>query len=110
LEGLLLTDGYLDKKRGIEYCTTSERLAEGVQQLLLDVGIMANKRVKKFKSNFKSSTGNIAYTVNITRGEDLEKVFRCIDLSCKKNYKELTEHLKTRKNHNTINNVIPNVM
>ncbi|HIP95783.1 MAG TPA: hypothetical protein EYH32_01030, partial [Anaerolineae bacterium] len=47
LQGLFDTDGGADARGGIEFCTTSETLAQQVHVLLLQFGIVAKRRRKR---------------------------------------------------------------
>lgn len=108
LEWLLLTDGYIQKNKiGIEYCSTSEKLIDAIQKLCLDLGIFTTKHTKFIKSNFNSSTNNIAYTLYITSSSEILRVFDSINISCKKNYENQLSLILSHKNSNSINNVIP---
>lgn len=74
--------------------------------LLLQVGVFSNIKEKHFKSNFKSNTNNIAYTLHITNGHDMEIILSNTDLSFKRNYDTQIKWIDNRR-HQSITNTIP---
>lgn len=79
LQGLMDTDGYIDKRGHPSYTTTSKQLAEDVRWLVLSLGYKANITSKTPTYNHKGErkTGRLAYTVWIkpTTKEEAELLF-----------------------------------
>ena len=67
LKGLVDTDGYVDDKGVISYCTVSEQLAKDVQYLVRSLGGMARIRTKNpvYTHNGEKKDGQLAYNVYI---------------------------------------------
>ena len=76
LKGLLDTDGYA-WKRGIEYCTTSLKLAEDVVSLVRSLGGYSTmtSRMGSYKKNNKLVETQINYRITIQFTSKHEKVF-----------------------------------
>jgi len=64
LQGLLDTDGYINKNSTVSYCSTSQNLAYGVAYLIRSLGGIASVSTK-FTHNGEYRSGRIAYIVNI---------------------------------------------
>lgn len=54
LQGLMDTDGHAEEDGGCEFCNTNEKLADGVLELALSLGIKATKRAGIAKLNGKT--------------------------------------------------------
>lgn len=67
LQGLLDTDGWVEKFGALRYATSSERLADDVIALVRSVGGMCSKRMKKTSYTYKGErrTGLPSYVINI---------------------------------------------
>ena len=106
---LIATDWYITKHSSkwyiMWYCSTSKKLCEWLQTILADLWIFSTLNLKKFKSQFKSNTGNIAYTVSIANNYDMEKIIKNVNLSYKKNYKWLVNSLWASLRNSNQNNI-----
>lgn len=77
LQGLFDADGYVDKRRGdVQLVTASERLAQEVQLLLLNLGILACRRQKVAK-------GKVYHELSIY-GEHAERFFKTVGFRLKR--------------------------
>lgn len=68
LQGLLDTDGYVDKKtKSAYYTTVSENLAKGVIEIVQSLGGIGTftTKIPKYKHKGKDLTGKLAYTICI---------------------------------------------
>ena len=68
LQGLLDTDGTVNTRGGIEYCTVSKQLANDVKELVLSLGGFCKIKEKQPKYTYKGvkKNGKLAYTLNIS--------------------------------------------
>ena len=68
LQGLLDTDGTVNTRGGIEYCTVSEQLANDVRELVLSLGGFCKIKEKQPKYTYKGEkkSGKLAYNLNIS--------------------------------------------
>ncbi len=71
LQGLLDTDGWVEKFGAIRFCTTSYRLATGVQDLVRSLGGWCTLKDKRTSYSFrgKKKEGRTAYVLNIHHAE-----------------------------------------
>jgi phage terminase large subunit len=67
LAGLVDTDGYVEERGRIEYCTTSEHLASGVIFMLRSLGIRASILKRTTDTNFKQ--GCVSFRITWTGGQ-----------------------------------------
>jgi phosphate starvation-inducible protein PhoH len=67
LQGLMDTDGTVDKNKSIQYCTVSEKLAEQVAYLVRSLGGLCKIRHKKtsYTYNKEKKSGKKAYILHI---------------------------------------------
>lgn len=74
LQGLLDTDGTVDKQGTISFCSTSEDLAKGVQYLVRSLGGIASisRKTPHYTYNGEKRQGRIAYQVNIRHTKPTE--------------------------------------
>lgn len=101
LQGLMDTDGYVDKQGKISFTSTSEKLANSVKWLVQSLGGVAfiTNVVKKYTYKNKSKIVKKAYVVSFT----LPKENCPFRLSWKKNRCKL---IRTRNKNRTICNVL----
>lgn len=68
LQGLLDTDGTVNTRGGIEYCTVSKQLANDVKELVLSLGGFCKIKEKQPKYTHKGvkKDGKLAYILNIS--------------------------------------------
>ena len=94
-------DGCINIKRGhpqIFYATSSKNIAEGMQYLLLRLGIISALHEKKFKYRNGIKTG---YTISISRYDNIQKFIKNFKCHLLKNKKEVLE--KIEKTHPILN-------
>lgn len=67
LQGLMDTDGTVDKNSSLSFCTVSRQLAIGVQYLVRSLGGIAKIKLKETKYLYKDEVriGKVAYQINI---------------------------------------------
>jgi len=68
LQGLLDTDGTVNSRGGVEYCTVSKQLANDVKELVLSLGGFCKIKEKQPKYTYKGvkKNGKLAYILNIS--------------------------------------------
>lgn len=84
LQGLMDTDGYVDKKGTVQYTTVSKRLCDDVRELVLSLGgtVRINTKVPTYTYCGEKKEGQLAYTVTMSFANDivpfklLRKVYR----------------------------------
>jgi replicative DNA helicase len=71
LQGLLDTDGWVEKFKAVRFCTTSYRLARDVVELVRSLGGWASLSDKRtsFSHNGEKKQGRLAYVINIHHPE-----------------------------------------
>jgi len=71
LQGLLDTDGWVEKFKAVRYCTTSYRLAKDVQELVRSLGGWCTLTDKRTTFSYKGEkkAGRTAYVLNIHHPE-----------------------------------------
>lgn len=99
LQGLFDTDGGVET-RAISFCTASEKMSKQVQTLLLNLGIVSNRRIKTSKAY-----GTKAFIITIT-GENMIKFKNEIGFSCERKQLLLEEKCETCSGK-TVKNIIP---
>ncbi len=82
LQGLIDTDGWVEKFGALRFCTTSKKLADGVIRLVRSLGGIATLSSKKtsYTHNDEKKSGLIAFVINIQHPD--QKTF--VTLSSKK--------------------------
>lgn len=78
LQGLMDTDGTVDRKTGTpSFCTTSDTLAKQVQELIRSLGGMCkiSTKIPKYTYNNEKRTGKLAYILSI-RFKEAATLFR----------------------------------
>ncbi len=67
LQGLLDTDGYINKNGSIEYTTVSEKLASDIRDLTLSLGgfTVIRSKIPTYTSDGEKKNGRLAYTITI---------------------------------------------
>lgn len=67
LQGLIDTDGWVEKFGALRFCTTSKKLADGVIRLVRSLGGIATLSSKKtsYSHNDEKKSGLIAFVINI---------------------------------------------
>lgn len=80
LQGLMDTDGYVDKKGTAQFTTVSEQLSKDVRELVLSLGGTArvNKKKPTYSHNGEKKQGQLAYTITMSFANDIVpfKLFR----------------------------------
>lgn len=73
LQGLMDTDGTIDKKGRISFCSTSIKLAESVKWLVQSLGGVAykSKAIKKYKYLNKTKIGKLCHIISFTLPENI---------------------------------------
>jgi replicative DNA helicase len=68
LQGLMDTDGYVDKKGTVQFTTVSEQLCDDVRELVLSLGGTArvNSKIPTYTYNGEKKEGQLAYTVTMS--------------------------------------------
>jgi len=103
IQGLMDTDGYVEKTGAVSFTTTSPQLAHDFQELIWSIGGIANSRIKTNKTyvyNGKRRPCKDSYTISVRYPEprDLFKLTRKKE-RCPINYqyKDLKLNIKTIK-------------
>jgi len=73
LQGLMDTDGYVDKKGTNQYTTVSKELCDNVRELVLSLGGTArvNTKIPTYTHNGEKKEGQLAYTVTMSFANDI---------------------------------------
>ena len=100
LQGLFDTDGGVES-RAVSFCTASEKMSKQVQTLLLNLGIISNRRTKISKQYQTKS-----YIITIT-GSNILKFRDEIGFSCQRKQELLEQRCKEYQGR-TIKDIIPN--
>lgn len=83
LQGLMDTDGYVDKKGTVQYTTVSEQLCNDVRELVLSLGGTArvNTKIPTYTYDGEKKEGQLAYTVTMSFANNIVpfKLLRKID-------------------------------
>ena len=68
LQGLMDTDGYVNKKGTVQFTTVSEQLCFDIRELVLSLGGTArvNSKIPTYTYNDEKKEGQLAYTVTIS--------------------------------------------
>lgn len=101
LQGLFDTDGSIEKKFQLSYCSKSKRMINEVQLLLLNFGIVSHIR-KKYNKKFDT----YAYELTVT-GEDIEIFYKKIGFRCKRKQEMLSSFFGELRNYNVNKDIIP---
>ena len=88
--GLMDTDGYCDPKGQVEYCSTSEKLAYGVWELMLSLGIRATIRASD-----ATLYGKVVGRRWRVCGRPLMPVFRIRRKLARQNFKSRHSHYRS---------------
>jgi replicative DNA helicase len=72
-QGLMDTDGYVNKKGMCQFSTVSKQLSEDVRELVLSLGgtVRTNKKLPTFKSNGEKKIGQLCYNLTISFANDI---------------------------------------
>ena len=83
LQGLMDTDGYVDKKGIVQYTTVSEQLSKDVRELVLSLGgtVRINTKIPTYSYNGEKKEGQKAYTVTMSFANNIVpfKLLRKVD-------------------------------
>jgi hypothetical protein len=83
LQGLMDTDGYVDKKGTVQFTTVSEQLCDDVRELVLSLGGTArvNSKIPTYTYNGEKKEGQLAYIVTMSFANNIVpfKLLRKID-------------------------------
>ena len=73
LQGLMDTDGYVDKKGTVQFTTVSEQLCYDVRELVLSLGgtVRINTKIPTYTYNGEKKEGQLAYTVTMSFANDV---------------------------------------
>jgi replicative DNA helicase len=73
LQGLMDTDGYIDKKGTVQFTTVSEQLCYDVRELVLSLGgtVRINTKIPTYTYNGEKKDGQLAYTVTMSFANDV---------------------------------------
>ena len=73
LQGLMDTDGYVDKKGTCQFTTISERLSNNVRELVLSLGgtVRVNTKTPTYRYKGELKEGQLAYTLTISFANDV---------------------------------------
>ena len=73
LQGLMDTDGYIDKKGTIQFTTVSKQLCDDVRELVLSLGGTAriNSKIPTYIYNEEKKEGQLAYTITMSFANDI---------------------------------------
>jgi replicative DNA helicase len=68
LQGLMDTDGYVDKKGTVQFTTVSKQLSEDVRELVLSLGgtVRINTKIPTYNYNGIKKEGQLAYNITIS--------------------------------------------
>lgn len=73
LQGLMDTDGYVDKKGAVQFTTISEQLCSDVRELVLSLGGTAkiNTKTPTYTYNGEKKEGQMAYIITMSFANDI---------------------------------------
>jgi replicative DNA helicase len=73
LQGLMDTDGYVDKKGTLQYTTISKQLSEDIRELVLSLGgtVRINTKIPKYTYNGEKKEGQLAYTITMSFANEI---------------------------------------
>jgi replicative DNA helicase len=73
LQGLMDTDGYVDKKGTVQFTTVSKQLCDDVRELVLSLGGTAriNSKIPTYIYKEEKKEGQLAYTVTMSFANDI---------------------------------------
>ncbi|MBD0293134.1 MAG: replicative DNA helicase [Jiangellaceae bacterium] len=74
LAGLLDTDGTVTSTGAVQFTTTSRRLAEGVQELIVSLGYRCSMTTRAVKG--RTAQSSVAYTINFSTADDVFRLER----------------------------------
>jgi replicative DNA helicase len=80
LQGLMDTDGYVEKKGKTQFTTISKQLCDDVRELVLSLGgsVKVTSKIPKYTHNGEKKEGQLAYTLTISFANNIVpfKLFR----------------------------------
>jgi replicative DNA helicase len=83
LQGLMDTDGYIDKKGTVQFTTVSKQLCDDVRELVLSLGGTAriNSKIPTYSYNGEKKEGQLAYTITMSFANNIIpfKLIRKVD-------------------------------
>jgi len=83
LQGLMDTDGYVDKKGTVQFTTVSKQLSEDVRELALSLGgtVRISTKTPTFKHNGVKKEGQLSYNVTMSFANNIVpfKLIRKVD-------------------------------
>ena len=83
LQGLMDTDGYIDKKGTVQYTTVSKQLSEDIRELVLSLGgtVRVNTKIPTYTYNGEKKEGQLAYTITMSFANNIVpfKLLRKVD-------------------------------
>jgi replicative DNA helicase len=73
LQGLMDTDGYVDKKGTCQFSTVSEQLCNDVRELVLSLGgtVRVSSKIPTYRYKGELKKGQLAYTLTISFANDI---------------------------------------
>jgi replicative DNA helicase len=73
LQGLMDTDGYVDKKGTVQYTTVSEQLSKDIRELILSLGgtVRINTKTPNYTYNGQKKQGQLSYTITMSFANDI---------------------------------------
>ena len=73
LQGLMDTDGYVDKKGTVQFTTISEQLCSDVRELVLSLGgtVRINTKIPTYTYNGEKKEGQLAYIISMSFANDI---------------------------------------
>jgi replicative DNA helicase len=73
LQGLMDTDGHVDKKGTVQFTTISEQLCNNVRELVLSLGgtVRINTKIPTYTYDGEKKEGQLAYTITMSFANDV---------------------------------------